>query len=66
MARRLMGTLPLLLTGTALTFGGLTALESPAGAQVTVKCWKEYCVYDPDTRKTYCAREEIPCPEEQT
>lgn len=66
MIRRVMGMLPFLTIGAALVFGGIAALESPADAQITVRCWKEYCVYDPDTKTTYCAREEIPCPETET
>ena len=51
----------------ALAFGSLTALQSPALAQtITVKCWKEYCVTDPDTGTERCVREEIKCPEEES
>lgn len=63
---RMWRMLPLLLVAAGLAFGGVVALERPADAQISVKCWREICVYDPDTRKTYCTREEIPCPEEQT
>lgn len=48
----------------ALTFGAIAAIERPAAAQtITVKCWKEYCVTDPETGKESCVREQIPCPE---
>jgi hypothetical protein len=66
MIRRSMRALSLLAFAAALAFGGVAAFDTPADAQVTVKCWKEYCVYDPDTKKTYCAKEEIPCPEQET
>lgn len=45
-----------------LLFGVLAALEQPSSAQVTEKCWKEYCVYDPDIKGERCIREQIPCP----
>lgn len=63
---RVWRTLPVLMIGAGLAFGGVVAFERPADAQISVKCWREVCVYDPDTKKTYCTREEITCPEEQT
>jgi hypothetical protein len=47
----------------ALAFGTFAAFDGPAGAQtITVKCWKEYCVTDPETNRETCVKEEIPCP----
>jgi hypothetical protein len=46
----------------SLVFGGLAALEQSSEAQVTVKCWREYCIKDPETGKEKCAKEEIACP----
>lgn len=58
-----------LMTGSAvcaLAFGTLTAVKRPAVAQtITVKCWKEVCITDPETNKESCVREQIPCPTEQ-
>lgn len=45
-----------------LAFGATAAMEQPSEAQVTVTCWREYCVIDPATKKKLCASEEIPCP----
>lgn len=50
----------------ALAYGALTATTRPAVAQtITVKCWKEICVTDPETNRESCVREQIPCPTEQ-
>ncbi len=46
----------------ALMFGGLAAVEQPSSAQITEKCWKEYCVYDPDIKGDRCVKHEITCP----
>lgn len=58
-----------LVTGSALcalAFGTVTALQRPALAQtISVKCWKEVCVTDPETKKETCVREQIECPQEQ-
>jgi hypothetical protein len=40
----------------------LAGVGAPLASQITIKCWKEGCVTDPDTGKTMCVREEIPCP----
>jgi len=46
----------------SMVFGALAATERPSHAQVTVTCWKEYCVYDRIAKKQICVKEEIPCP----
>lgn len=46
----------------SLTFGAIAAMERPTQAQVTVTCWREYCIYDAYAKKKLCTSEEIPCP----
>lgn len=46
----------------AMALGAVAAFDAPSTAQVSVTCWKEYCVYDPLAKKQICVREEIPCP----
>lgn len=62
MFRRAASSLPLIVIGASLIFGAIAVFERPGAAQITVKCWKEYCVTDPETGKTSCVREEIACP----
>jgi hypothetical protein len=62
MARIVLARLASLCVVTTLAFGALVAAEQPSDAQVTVKCWREYCVTDPDTGKEVCAKEQIACP----
>jgi hypothetical protein len=67
MITRSIRTLTMVSAVGALAFGAVSALEVPAVAQtITVKCWREYCVTDPETHRESCVREEIPCPTEQT
>lgn len=50
----------------AVAFGTANALQRPALAQtISVKCWKEVCVTDPETKTETCVREQIECPQEQ-
>jgi hypothetical protein len=46
----------------AMALGAVAAFDAPSTAQISVTCWKEYCVYDPLAKKQICVREEIPCP----
>jgi hypothetical protein len=59
--RRLAGlaTIPL------LAMGGIAAMQTSSVAQVTVKCWKEYCTTDPETGAEYCVKKTIDCPPEE-
>lgn len=64
MRTRFIGSFAIASTFGALAFGTVVAIERPAAAQtITVKCWKEYCVTDPETGKESCVREQIPCPD---
>lgn len=66
MIRPLLGRLAGIAVLGALSFGAVAAVDSPSIAQqVTVKCWREYCVTDPETGKEMCAKEQIECPKEQ-
>lgn len=47
------------------TVAGLAGLAAPTSAQVSVKCWREYCARDPETGAEYCVKETIPCPPEE-
>jgi hypothetical protein len=63
---RFFRTLTMGSTVCALAFATLAAAKSPVVAQtITVKCWKEICITDPETNKESCVREQIPCPTEQ-
>jgi hypothetical protein len=64
MIRVLSGRLAALAVFGSLAFGAVAAVETPSVAQITVKCWREYCTTDPDTGKEYCAKEQIACPNE--
>lgn len=66
MTRSFCGRLAGIAVFGALSFGAVAAADRPSIAQqVTVKCWREYCVTDPQTGKEMCAKEEIKCPEQQ-
>lgn len=66
MTTRFLRTLTVGSAVCALAFGALAATMRPAAAQtITVKCWREICVTDPETNRESCVREQIPCPTEQ-
>lgn len=62
MTRIILARLAGLCLTLALVFGALAAMEHPSEAQITMKCWKEVCIMDPDTKDETCIREQIPCP----
>lgn len=64
MAPTLLGRLAGIVIIPCAVLGFVIAAETPSLAQITVKCWKEYCSTDPDTGKEYCIKESIPCPPE--
>lgn len=64
MARVFLGRVAALAVSGCLAFGAIAAVETPSEAQVSVKCWREYCVKDPATGLDKCAKEQIPCPNE--
>jgi|GEM_PF-6317869 len=64
MIRVFLGRLAGVAVFASLTFGAVAVAESPSAAQITVKCWREYCVKDPDTGMEKCAKEQIACPAE--
>ncbi|HEY0020023.1 MAG TPA: hypothetical protein VGC13_27225 [Longimicrobium sp.] len=64
MIRVLLGRLAGLAVFASLAFGAVAVADSPSVAQITVKCWKEYCIKDPDTGLDKCAKQQIACPAE--
>lgn len=64
MIRVFLGRLAGLAVFASLAFGVVAVTDSPSVAQITVKCWREYCTKNPDTGKDMCVKEEIACPAE--
>lgn len=62
MVRVFLGRLAGVAVFASLAFGAVAVADSPSVAQITVKCWREYCVTDPDTGLEKCAKEQITCP----
>jgi hypothetical protein len=62
MARIFLARISGIPLAACLVFGVLAAVEQPSSAQITEKCWKEYCVYDPAIQGDRCVKQQITCP----
>ncbi|HEX6036924.1 hypothetical protein [Longimicrobium sp.] len=62
MARIILTRVSGFSVGACLLFGIVAVMEQPSSAQITEKCWREYCVYDPEIKGDRCIREQIACP----
>lgn len=64
MIRVFLGRLAGVAVFASLALGAVAVADSPSGAQIGTRCWKETCWPGPDGRP-FCRVEEIQCPIQQ-